>query len=264
MATSLAINVLFIIRFHLFCTLMEKQWFESWFDTPYYHILYKNRDLQEAHDFLDRILEHIPLQPSQKILDLACGKGRHSIYLAQKGFDVTGVDLSPENIHWASQFSKPNLRFEIKDMRDRLGNEIYDAVMNLFTGFGYFDSDEENFGVFDNIYQSLKPGGYFLFDYLNDFYVRNQDNNIKEFVSENIGFRTSKEFTKNRVIKKIEVQDGPHTYSFSEKVALYNPQTISDNLTQRGFHILEQYGSYLLEEYEETSPRCIFVAQRSI
>jgi len=239
---------------------MEKQWFESWFDTSYYHLLYKNRDDREAHLFLDRILERLPIQPPASILDLACGKGRHAIYLSQKGFDVTGMDLSPANIAAASTSAHEHLRFEIRDMRNDLGHERFDAVFNLFTGFGYFDTDEENFSVFGNIKNALKPGGCFLFDYLNEPYVRNLPTDPTEFTVEGIHFKTEKEFRDRWVIKHIRVTDQNCVHHFTERVAMYSRGEIINRLTAEGFEVLQSYGDYPLSAYGEHSPRLILVA----
>lgn len=236
---------------------MQKQWFESWFDTPYYHLLYKNRNDEEAKNFLDLLLDRLPVRPPQTILDLACGKGRHAIYLAQKGFDVTGMDLSPANIQAASRHAHDHLRFEIRDMRDDLGSERFDAVFNLFTGFGYFESDAENFSVFANVYRALRPQGVFLFDYLNEPYVRNLPTEPGTFTVEGVSFRTEKEFRDRWVIKHIEVKDGDHVYRFSEQVAMYGKTEIEQQLSLAGFASFSLWGDYQLGTYTPSSPRLI-------
>jgi len=241
---------------------MEKQWFESWFDTPYYHLLYKNRDDREAQNFLDLILGQIPIKQPASILDLACGKGRHAIYLAKKGFDVTGMDLSPANILAASKSSHEHLRFEIKDMRDDLGTERFNAVFNLFTGFGYFETDKENFQVFKNVKKSLKNNGYFLFDYLNAEYVRALNTDSSEFTVEGIGFKTKKEFKDRWVIKHIYVTDGEKEYTYSEQVALYSKDEIVHELENIGFKIIKEFGDYQLNKFNSASPRLILVGHK--
>lgn len=243
---------------------MQKQWFESWFDTPYYHLLYKNRDDEEARNFLDLALERLPIHPPQAILDLACGKGRHAIYLAKKGFDVTGMDLSPANIQAASQHAHQHLRFEIQDMRHDLGRERFDAVFNLFTGFGYFETDAENFSVFANVYRALRPQGIFLFDYLNEPYVRNLPLAPAVFTIEGVQFRTEKEFRGRWVIKHIEVTDGGCVYHFSEQVAMYSKTEIEEQLSLAGFRPFLLWGDYPLGSYTQLSPRLILACTKSV
>ena len=85
----------------IFASVMDTkktEWFESWFDSPFYHILYKDRDDKEAKLFLDNLINHLHPGQGAKILDVACGKGRHSLYLNRKGFTVCGFDLSKESI----------------------------------------------------------------------------------------------------------------------------------------------------------------------
>lgn len=206
---------------------------------------------------MDLALDRLPLHPPQTILDLACGKGRHAIYLAQKGFDVTGMDLSPANIRAASEQAHAHLRFEIKDMRDDLGTERFHAVFNLFTGFGYFGSDAENFSVFANVHRALRPQGVFLFDYLNETYVRQLSTEPATFTVEGVHFRTEKAFEGRWVIKHIEVKDGAATHRFSERVAMYGKEEIEEQLALAGFTPLSVWGDYQLGTYTQQSPRLI-------
>ena len=78
--------------------LPTQNWYASWFDTPYYHILYKDRGYDEAQAFMRALMAYLKPKDSAKILDLACGKGRHSVFLNSLGYNVTGVDLSKNSI----------------------------------------------------------------------------------------------------------------------------------------------------------------------
>ena len=115
-----------------------QNWFASWFDTPYYHILYKERNYREAQIFMDNLTHYLNLPEKAKVLDLACGKGRHAIYLNQLGFEVIGADLSENSIAEASKNSNSSLQFQVHDMREKFDDQ-FDAIFNLFTSFGYFD-----------------------------------------------------------------------------------------------------------------------------
>src|SRR6187455_1959490 len=101
-------------------------WFESWFNSPWYHILYEHRDEQEAEEFLDALLDHLQPKPGSSMLDLGCGKGRHSIYLNQKGFNVTGIDLSPESIMHCRKWENETLSFFVHDMRHLFRTNDFD------------------------------------------------------------------------------------------------------------------------------------------
>ena len=124
----------------------ESSWFASWFDTPYYHILYKDRNYREAQIFMDNLTHYLNLPEHAKVLDLACGKGRHSIYLNQLGFRVLGVDLSENSIEIANKNANDTLNFKVHDMREPI-KEQFDAVFNLFTSFGYFENDDDNLKI---------------------------------------------------------------------------------------------------------------------
>src|SRR6478752_5285712 len=124
--------------------LKTSPWFESWFDSTFYHQLYANRDHKEAVDFIDNLLEELDLPQQSRIMDLGCGAGRHSRYLASNGYHVTGTDLSLSSIRTAKKFESDNLHFFRHDMRKPFGNNNYDCVFNFFTSFGYFKTDEEN------------------------------------------------------------------------------------------------------------------------
>ena len=148
------------------------EWFESWFDTPYYHLLYNNRDYTEAENFITKLTEDLDLPKSSKIIDLACGKGRHSVFLNKMGYDVLGLDLSQQSIDFDKQFENESLQFKVHDMRNPIDSEPVDAVFNLFTSFGYFDSENDDKNVFQSVYNVLKTDGYFVLDYLNAEYVK--------------------------------------------------------------------------------------------
>ena len=136
-----------------------KTWFTSWFDTPFYHILYKDRNDTEAHAFMDTLTDYLNIPEGGTILDLACGKGRHALYLNKIGYDVTGVDLSENSINFAKQFENHRLKFEVHNMCKPYHKQ-FDAVFNLFTSFGYFDDDADNLKTIKAIKAELKEFGF--------------------------------------------------------------------------------------------------------
>ncbi|PCH65390.1 MAG: hypothetical protein COC01_09740, partial [Bacteroidetes bacterium] len=153
----------------------EPVWFEDWFNSPYYHILYKNRDETEAKLFIDNISLSLNIKNNAKVFDLGCGRGRHAIYLSQKGNDVIGIDISPENIRYArelknnTEFNKVEGKasFYVHDMRIPFKTNYFDYVVNLFTSFGYFEKDEENYLTISAAAKALKPNGYLVIDFMN-------------------------------------------------------------------------------------------------
>src|ERR1700740_139961 len=92
-------------------------WFSDWFNSPYYHLLYQHRDEDEASLFIHSLIRHLQPPAGAKMLDVACGKGRHSKALADMGFDVTGIDLAADSIREAKKFESDQLHFYQHDMR---------------------------------------------------------------------------------------------------------------------------------------------------
>ena len=243
---------------------MQKQsWYRSWFNSPYYHILYKNRDENEAALFIDRVLKYFNPPSEARFLDLACGKGRHSIYINKKGFDVTGVDLSKENIRRAKRFENDHLHFDVHDMRVPYANTKFDYVFNLFTSFGYFPSIEENEKVLSASHSNLKLKGKILIDFLNAHQV------IKGLVKEEtqkmdgVTFNIDREIEDGIIKKNIDIIDGEKEFRFVERVRALTRQDFVGMLTRCDFEILDTFGNYNLEEYhEDKSPRLILIARK--
>ncbi|MBU2915908.1 class I SAM-dependent methyltransferase [Reichenbachiella agariperforans] len=242
----------------------KKEWFDEWFDTIYYHILYKNRDYTEAGRFLDNLITYFDLSANAKILDLACGKGRHSIYLNEKGFDVTGVDLSEQNITFAKTKENNTLHFDIHDMRDIYRPETFDYVFNLFTSFGYFDSIDENLDVIRATVASLKPGGKLLIDFLNPYVVVNHLVEAEDKTIDNIHFKISREYTDDQyIVKNISVDDHGQHFDYMEKVKAIRRTDFLNYFDANGLKVLDLFGDYSLAPYEkEKSDRLIFVIQK--
>lgn len=238
-------------------------WFESWFDTPYYHILYKNHDFQEAETFITKLTEFLKLPQHAYVIDLACGKGRHSVFLHQLGYNVLGLDLSQQSILHNQQFATaagvtPKLEFSVQDMRNPMGEENADAVLNLFTSFGYFDDEKDDRSVFSSVNTALKDGGYFVLDYLNSQKVRQdlKENDVVE--KEGIQFSISKKIENDFVIKDIQFQDDGKPYHFFEKVKLHTPEKILEYAKDAGFERIKIWGDYQLNDFNiDESPRCI-------
>ncbi|MBS4066598.1 MAG: class I SAM-dependent methyltransferase [Chitinophagaceae bacterium] len=244
----------------------KKSWYRNWFNSPYYHLLYFKRDEQEAAAFIDALL--LKLQPSSnaKMLDVACGRGRHSIYLASKGYFVTGIDISEESIEEALQFSKDNLEFFVHDMRLPFRMNYYDFAFNFFTSFGYFRTRREHDNAIRTIAQSLQPGGVFVIDYLNTHYVENHINYKSEIVKEGVTFDITRWLDETHFYKKIIVEDEnkfDEPLIYTEKVAKFSLGDFNDMFAFHGLQVQEVFGDYALGTYDtKHSPRLIIVARK--
>ena len=142
-------------------------WFEDWFNSPYYALLYNNRDTKEAGEFIKNLLAYLKPSPNSSIADIPCGNGRHSTALANAGFNVTGFDLSERNIEEAKPYESETLSFYLHDMRQPFHIHYFDFIMNLFTSIGYFNADYEDLRVLKNFQKALKPGGILVIDFFN-------------------------------------------------------------------------------------------------
>ena len=243
-------------------------WFKEWFNTPYYHILYKDRDFVEAENFIRNLTQDLQLSKDAKIIDLACGKGRHSVFLQQLGYEVLGVDLSEESIEHNKQFETsadetPKLAFKVHDMRNELypnvSSEKVNAVFNLFTSFGYFDDDEDDRKVFSSVKNVLQNDGIFVLDFLNEKFVKNTLVDETTVTKDGIDFLIKKRIEEKHVIKDIFFEDKGESFHYFEKVKLHTLEEIKNIAESFGFEAVKIWGNYQLEDFErETSPRCIF------
>ncbi len=242
---------------------MQKEWFSSWFDTSYYHILYKNRDYSEAALFIDNITQFLKLKDDSICWDLCCGKGRHSIYLNKKGYQVVGTDLSQQSILEANKHRNNLLEFHQHDMRELFKTNFFDVVFNIFTSFGYFNTKQDDVSVFNSVQQALKSNGYFVFDYLNSNYIKQTlvDKDIK--VIDGIEFLISKKIENNTIIKSIDFEDKGQVFHFEEHVKLFDKSYFENLAKECNLTLLNTFGNYQLKEFDiHTSPRLILVLQK--
>jgi SAM-dependent methyltransferase len=243
----------------------QKEWFSEWFNSPYYHILYKNRDDKEAEFFLRNLVNHCQFNFDQTIIDLACGKGRHAIYLNSLGFDVTGVDLACKSIDEALQHANQRLHFEVQDLRALHFEHRFSVAMNLFTSFGYFKSLQENELVIRNVHQILDPEGWFVIDFFNTDYVLQQLVERESKTINTIRFDIHKWVEKGFIHKKIEVLDQGQTFEYIEKVQALQLSDFERMLTENGFQIKDTFGNYALEPYRNgASERLIIIARKHV
>lgn len=239
------------------------EWFECWFDSPYYHVLYKNRDFTEAELFIDNLIQLFQPQKSNRFLDLGCGKGRHSIYLNKKGFDVTGIDLSEKSIACAKTSENETLHFYTHDMRKLFRTNYFDVVVNLFTSFGYFEQERDDNAVVNSAYKALKPGGFFVLDFMNSKKVMENLSYEETKIVEGIEFKISKSFENNFIVKKIQFSDKGKDYHFEERVKALTLNDFEKYFEANKLKIVHLRGNYKLEEFDEkSSERLIIVAKK--
>ena len=244
---------------------MSNAWFESWFDTDFYHILYQKRDDEEAQSFLQRIISFLDLKKDSKIIDIACGRGRHSVFLNECGFDVVGIDLAKHSIEYAKQFENERLHFFCHDKRDTFKSEHFDYALNLFTSFGYQEERDELLEELINMKQNLQDSGVLLLDYFNSVKVSKCNFESEEIERNNILFKTSKEIRGHQIIKNIEVVEGNNKHHYEEKVHLITKSEFESLFQDAGLEILHIFGDYNLNPYNsEDSDRLILIARKDL
>lgn len=237
----------------------EDKWYANWFDSPYYHILYKNRDLTEASDFLDRLVKYLSPKEAASMLDLGCGSGRHAVHLAKMGYHVLGIDLSENSIKTANEKAKAaalqQLRFKRQDMREQVG-EQFNYVFNLFTSFGYFDDATDNIKVLKVIHASLIENGYAVIDFLNSNYVEATLVPKESKTIEGVNFEIQRSIENTGeskyVAKDIRFKANGKDYSYQEKVQLLDSGDFKNYFKQANFELIDAFGNYKLQPFNAT------------
>jgi SAM-dependent methyltransferase len=241
------------------------EWYKSWFNSPYYHKLYFERDENEAKEFTSRLIAHLKPDPESRILDIACGKGRLSRILASFGFDVTGFDLSVDSIKHAQQFETDKVHFYLHDMRLPFWVNYFDYAFNFFTSFGYFNTRREHDDSVRTISNSLKKGGMLIFDYLNvhyteDHLVHNELKHIGDTQYEIHRWHDDDHFYKRLIITDPLLKQ---PIEFTEKVAKFSLGDFTDMLSFQKIQVVNVFGDYSLNAYDiRKTPRMIVIAKK--
>ena len=239
----------------------KQDWFTSWFDTPYYHILYKHRNISDAQFFIRNITSFLGLKENSFVADVPCGKGRHSVFLNSLGLNVRGGDLSKNSIEYAKQFENDHLKFEVWDMRKPIENK-YDVIFNLFTSFGYFDDDKDDILVLNNFKGGLKEKGKLVLDFLNIEKVKNTLISFEEKEIDGIVFMIKKEMKDGYILKHITfVVDGKEHY-YIEKVKELSLEKMRYYFDIANLEIKHVFGDYSLSAFDKlNSDRLILIAE---
>ena len=235
--------------------------YNNWFDSKYYHILYKNRNHQEAREFIKKLIKHLKLKRKSKVLDAGCGKGRHSIEIEKLGHIVTGIDLSKNSIKFAKKFENSNLDFIVHDILKPLNME-FDAVLNLFTSFGYYERDKD-LEILLSLQKNLNINGIGVIDFFNIKTVK--DNLVKkeEVILENIKFKIVREIDKFSVTKEISFSDNNIDFKFKESVNTLSIIDFENYFKKTNLEIIQIFGDYDLNKFKkDTSPRLIIIFKK--
>jgi SAM-dependent methyltransferase len=245
----------------------EQAWYKNWFNSSFYHKLYFDRDEKEADAFITKLINYLQPALGCRMLDVACGKGRHSKKLASLGFIVTGIDISPDSIAFAKKSENENLEFFVHDMRLPAWGSYFDYAFNFFTSFGYFKTKREHDDAIRTIAKSLKPGGKFVIDYLN---VQYAEEHLLPDETKQIGetiYDIHRWNDETHFYKKITVTDPSLTkpIEYTEKVAKFSLGDFTEMLAFQGMQVQEVFGDYHLNNYDvRKTPRLVLIASKGM
>lgn len=245
--------MLLIFAYHLIL-IMQQDWVKEWFGSPYYKILYQNRDEFEAQEFVENLLDYLqPLQGS-RMWDIACGDGRHAAQLADHGYDVTGIDIAHESIEKAKARENEHTHFYEHDMRFPFYINYFDYAFNFFTSFGYFTNDRDHLMAAKSFAKGLKKEGILVIDYLNKDFVLNNLVCSQTIERGSYSFDITKEVKNGKILKHISFMDAdnnPRTYT--ETVAAFSLSDFVELFKKAKLSLVGTFGDYKLNSFDPTS-----------
>lgn len=242
----------------------KMNWFENWFGSPYYRILYQNRDELEAQEFVEQLLQYLQPPAGSSMLDIACGDGRFARQLAEQHFQVTGIDISQASIAAAKAFEHDNLQFFVQDMRLPFFTNYFDFAFNFFTSFGYFAHDRDHVLAAKAFAGALKQNGILVIDYLNHEYVAANLVATETIQRGSYTFNISRRLERNHFIKEISFLDADNQpRRYRESVAAFSLADFNKMLRPAGMVPVGTFGDYRLNPYHPVdSPRLIMIFKK--
>lgn len=241
-------------------------WYEDWFDRDEYEIVYRERDEDEAEQVVDLIEASTDLTPDASILDVGCGRGRHARVLARRGYEVTGIDLSERSITEARTRAGAeglDITFRVQDMRDPMGTAAYDAVVNLFTTFGYFKADADHVQALRHMARALRSDGWLVQDFLNAPHIIDTLEPEDVRVENGVTIEQRRTIDDGRINKTITLRKEGESRTFRESVRLFTLDDFKSMYQRIGVDLVDTYGSYDGDDYTSDSPRLIMIARNS-
>jgi len=239
-------------------------WYKNWFGSPFYKILYQNRDDLEAQEFVENLLGYLRPAPGSTMLDIACGEGRFARQLAEHGFDVIGIDISAESIETAKAYETENLQFFVQDMRLPFYVNYFDYAFNFFTSFGYFAHDRDHALAARSFAASLKNNGLLIIDYFN--FEQVMDNFVPEETIRrgSYTFHINRKLERKHIVKEINFVDAQKKQrQYTESVATFALADFIKMFKSTEMSLVNTFGDYQLNPYHPVnSPRLIMIFKK--
>ena len=250
----------------------DAPWYQTFFSGTYLEIFSHHLTPDRAEKEVDFVESTLNLDTGAKVLDLCCGNGRHAILLAKRGLQVTAQDLNREYLESAQDLAVAEgveLETVHSDMREIPFEGNFDAVINMFTAFGYLESEEEDAKVLQQAAKALKPGGQLLLDLLNrEWVVLNYIQNEWRKATDGTIYLEHRELdletSRNRVTVTIISPAGETQQITSFEIRLYTLTEIIAMLDRAGLAFAGAYGGFDGEPYSITTRRMVVVARNSV
>ncbi len=249
---------------------VDPRWYEDYFEGEWLDLIALQAPAERTEQQTGFIVEALALEPEARVLDLACGHGRISLELARRGYRVTGLDLSPRSIEIARETAAREgleVDFIESDMREIPFEAEFDAVINIFTAFGYFDEESENQRVLDAVARALKPGGAFLIDTINApaLFRRYQERRWEPLEDGTLFLQEHRyQFLtgRNEATWTFIRPDGTLS-DLSHSVRLYSPHELARMLEQAGLPVEQTWGNFEGAELSLETFRLIVRARKT-
>ncbi len=250
----------------------SREWFEEWFNNPLYLKVYSHRDEAEANLCVETILAVTGFDKATErvsVLDIACGAGRHAFAFARKGLKVSANDLSGFLLETAAKEAQKegiSIAFSGCDMRTIQLDRRFDLVVQLFSSFGYFESEQEDREVIRNVSTMLGPQGWYVLDLINPAWLRQKFMPHSEKTTGPLSIIEERTLSTDKVFKKIIIREaGRAEVSFTESMKLFTPESIKELLESEGFEVVRLSGDYRGSDYDmESSPRILIFSRKRL
>ena len=234
------------------------EWFEEWFGEDYLR-LYPHRDDADARRAVALIARTVKLQPGWRVLDVACGAGRHAKAFVEAGARCFGLDLSATLLRVARQVTDaPLIRADMRQLPVRPSS--MHLTVNLFTSFGYFERDTEHRTALEEMISTVQQGGWFVIDFLNPAAVRRElvPEETVQLQGQAVLVTRSVSPDGRYVCKSIHAREGKH---YLERVRLFEPEQITAMLESAGVRVRHRFGNYDGSHLLPDSARTILMGQ---